>query len=343
MPKDVFYFSHDYSARNDPKLQRVLMKMGHEGKGLYWDIIEMLYEQDGRLSLSEIDSYAFSLRCNPDLISRLTSDFDLFESDNEFFWSNSVLLRLEKRNSKTSSARQSALKKWGITDDGVDNGLKRSERLSLARLKGTHSKDDWNEMVLFFNGICVKCGSNEKIVKDHIIPIYQGGSDGLYNLQPLCQKCNCSKGSENIDHRKKYCLRNNLKMPANYIETPAIKESKEEENKESIIVGLTPPTTPSVGVGITDRCQRFVAYFNKKRGTKFKATAKVLKNFKIAIKDYSSEDLKKSIEGAMADNHHIESNFKWLTPEFVLKVDIIERYTNLIGIKEPQQQAKVKI
>lgn len=123
-----------------------------------------------------------------------------------------------------------------------------------------------------------------------------------------------------------------------------IKKSIEDKSKEeSIVVGLTAPTTPSVGVGITDRCQRFVAYFNKKRGTKFKATAKVLKNFKIAIKDYSSEDLKKSIEGAMSDNHHIESNFKWLTPEFVLKVDIIERYTNLVGLKEPQQQAKVKI
>ncbi len=32
--KESFYFSHDYSARNDPKLVKVLMKLGQAGKGV---------------------------------------------------------------------------------------------------------------------------------------------------------------------------------------------------------------------------------------------------------------------------------------------------------------------
>lgn len=36
------------------------------------------------------------------------------------------------------------------------------------------------------------------LVKDHVIPLYQGGSDGVDNIQPLCVECNSSKGAEDF-------------------------------------------------------------------------------------------------------------------------------------------------
>ncbi|OGI30668.1 MAG: hypothetical protein A2287_04725 [Candidatus Melainabacteria bacterium RIFOXYA12_FULL_32_12] len=98
--KDTFYFSHDHGARNDPKLQKVLMKLGQEGKGVYWDLIEMLYEQDGYLSLLDLELLAFTLRTTPDKIESLINDFDLFLKDDEKFWSKSVLIRLKLREEK---------------------------------------------------------------------------------------------------------------------------------------------------------------------------------------------------------------------------------------------------
>lgn len=46
-------------------------------------------------------------------------------------------------------------------------------------------------------GKCVKCGSQESLEFDHIIPFAKGGSNTERNIQLLCEKCNRSK-SDNI-------------------------------------------------------------------------------------------------------------------------------------------------
>jgi hypothetical protein len=44
------------------------------------------------------------------------------------------------------------------------------------------------------NGRCVKCGSNERLEFDHIIPIAMGGSNTARNIQLLCETHNREKG-----------------------------------------------------------------------------------------------------------------------------------------------------
>ncbi len=71
----------------------------------------------------------------------------------------------------------------------------RNQRVRDARARGTHSEDEWVELVARFDGRCVICGCNkERMEKDHILPLYMGGSDAIGNLQPLCRACNASKG-----------------------------------------------------------------------------------------------------------------------------------------------------
>ena len=78
----------------------------------------------------------------------------------------------------------------------------RAERLRAARIKGRHTDREWIEMCQRFGYRCLKCGSDKHLVKDHIIPIYAGGSDGIENIQPLCQSCNSRKGPERVDYRE---------------------------------------------------------------------------------------------------------------------------------------------
>ena len=86
--------------------------------------------------------------------------------------------------------------------------LTRKQRMVEARSKGTHTKQEWKALKAEFNNRCVKCGTDEyRVEKDHIIPVYQGGSDSIDNIQPLCARCNASKGAENFnwkDYRRKH-------------------------------------------------------------------------------------------------------------------------------------------
>jgi hypothetical protein len=116
------YFSHDYNARNDKEMVKVLMKLNLTGVGLFWCIIEMLYEENGFLLLSECERIAFELRTENEIIKSLINDFILFKNDGIKFWSESVLRRIEIRNNKSITARESAKKRW-IEYNGNANAL----------------------------------------------------------------------------------------------------------------------------------------------------------------------------------------------------------------------------
>ena len=105
------YFSHDYNARSDPKLRKLLMREGIEGIGIYWCIIEMLYEQEGILPLSECEAIAFELHTECERIESVLHS-DLFIIEDDSFYSQSVINRLEIRNGKSKSASNSANARW---------------------------------------------------------------------------------------------------------------------------------------------------------------------------------------------------------------------------------------
>jgi 5-methylcytosine-specific restriction endonuclease McrA len=95
---------------------------------------------------------------------------------------------IAERNSATSPKERSRC-----------NSRIRSIRLAAARAKATHSEDEWQLLLQQLAYRCAMCGvfgNGVRLQKDHVVPIYQGGSDGIDNLQPLCQPCNTAKGPD---------------------------------------------------------------------------------------------------------------------------------------------------
>ena len=134
MKKEAYYFSHDANAKDDPKILQLRMEMGWEGYGLFWALIEMLRNESDHRMRTHYKSIAFALHTQEDSIKKLINDFDLFAIEGEYFWSESLLKRMEMKESKSEKARQSAKKRWNQDND--------------ANAMRTHSDSNANAMQL---------------------------------------------------------------------------------------------------------------------------------------------------------------------------------------------------
>lgn len=119
MAKDTFYFSHDYNSRNDVKIKKLLAKHGMLGYGVFWAVIEELYNNANALP-TDYDTISFDLRIDKNVLQSVINDFDFFVFNGDFFGSTSVQKRLEERNAKSVKARKSAFNRWNKNKENAN-------------------------------------------------------------------------------------------------------------------------------------------------------------------------------------------------------------------------------
>lgn len=118
MAKDSYWFKHDCTAGRGTRMRKMTFIYGHWGKGIYWDVIEMLREQDG---------YSFgcdelSLQMLADLIGCKDADkfinwyndcikINLLQSDGKVFFSDVLIENMRTWESKKHAGIQSATKR----------------------------------------------------------------------------------------------------------------------------------------------------------------------------------------------------------------------------------------
>ena len=140
MSKETYYFTHDYNARADRKLVNVIMKHGMQGIGVYWCLVEMLYEEGGYMP-TEYDRISFELRTDTKVIQSIILDFELFKTDADKFWSDSVLDRLQERCDKSEKARESINKRWKKHREDTNVIRTNEDRNTKKESKGKENKE----------------------------------------------------------------------------------------------------------------------------------------------------------------------------------------------------------
>lgn len=118
MKKDTYYFSHDATAKDDPKCMLLIDQLGLEGYGIFWVLIETLRAQpDYKCPLIVLPSLAKRYNTSTEKIKAVVTSFGLFSVYNEeFFFSESLLRRMEaadiKRKKLSEAGKQGNQKRW---------------------------------------------------------------------------------------------------------------------------------------------------------------------------------------------------------------------------------------
>ena len=140
MAKDTFYFTHDYNAMQDEKIKKLIRFHGMEGYGIYWAIVEELYNNANALR-TDYEGIAYALRVDGKTIKTIINDYELFIIDGEYFGSLSIEKRLDERSAKSAKARDSANKRWGNVDANASkNNANASKSDARKESKGKERK-----------------------------------------------------------------------------------------------------------------------------------------------------------------------------------------------------------
>ena len=160
------YFSHDSNARNSDKLMKVRMKLGAEGYGIFFMLIERLREEEGYKSTIDYDTLAFDLRVEPEKVKQVVENYDLFKitEDGKYFYSDSFNERMEmmdaKRKKRAEAGKKGAEKRWENrqNDSNVDGKAiampKQNDSNAIAMPK--QSQCDTNGELMAFDGNKIK-------------------------------------------------------------------------------------------------------------------------------------------------------------------------------------------
>lgn len=121
---------------------------GAAGYGWFWMIIEMLRESnDYQIDMRSKyvwNAFAMQTQSDAETIKKFILDciheFELFESDDAYFWSPSLSRRMENRDEKSRKASESAQKRWKKCDSDANAMRTHSEGNALKEKKEKESK-----------------------------------------------------------------------------------------------------------------------------------------------------------------------------------------------------------
>ncbi len=78
--------------------------------------------------------------------------------------------------------------------------IQRRRESRVRGAKGNHSYEEWKLLLDKYNHKCIYCRrGNIRLERDHLIPIFCGGSDFIENIAPACRSCNSSKGTKTAE------------------------------------------------------------------------------------------------------------------------------------------------
>lgn len=106
------YINHKVSNRSEYAFRKLIERKGAAAYGVYWYILEELYESGGKMLFEEIEPISKALCVRKDFVASVIKSFSLFQYDSDSFWSDEVIEQIEKRQKIKDKRKEAANKRW---------------------------------------------------------------------------------------------------------------------------------------------------------------------------------------------------------------------------------------
>jgi uncharacterized protein YdaU (DUF1376 family) len=139
--KESFYFSHDYNAQNDSKVEDMRFVLWWEWYWIYWALVERLAQESSHKLPTNYKRIAFAMQADESRIKMVVEDFQLFDIKDWFFFSNRLLSHFAEREEKKRKARENAEARWKKWSEKEEQEAKKDAVASIPQCESDAIKE----------------------------------------------------------------------------------------------------------------------------------------------------------------------------------------------------------
>lgn len=215
--KDSYWFRHDSTAGRALKMRKMAHIYGHWGKGIYWDVCEILRDQENysfESDESSLQMLADLIGCKDDnkFISWFKDclKYGLLEDENGYFFSPALTKNMENWETKKSNGskggrptkdkKETEKKPKVKPNENLNDNL--NETIREQNITIDNNNIDWDKLRLVFNEITKK---STRVVNDKAKSQIKARIKEGYTKQDLIKAIkNCYLDSYHQENNHKY-------------------------------------------------------------------------------------------------------------------------------------------
>lgn len=135
-------FTHDQNARNDERLLNVRAHEGAEGYGIYFMILERLFDSEEFTCVRDYRLLAFDFRVSAGKVKRVVEDYDLF-----LFTSDGTRFYSERFARQMKEAEKAAQKRAISGKKGAESRWEKQNEMALPSKSMANAIEDRKSVV----------------------------------------------------------------------------------------------------------------------------------------------------------------------------------------------------
>jgi uncharacterized protein YdaU (DUF1376 family) len=147
------YLQHQSNSFTDIKIIKMRSKLGMEAYGIFWALLELLFNEENKLCIDDYSVLAFSLQCDEDKLKSVIEDFDLFIIEDGCFYSKRLNEHIDTINSKSAKAKESASKRWNNANAKRTQSDSNASRVEYSKVDKSKVKKNNKRGVDYYNDI----------------------------------------------------------------------------------------------------------------------------------------------------------------------------------------------